>query len=80
MARDKKAFEDSGKRAHLTKALDALDTARSKLKVVHKGCVSGDKNPRWEGWYLPENRRPNNGFPTQEMLDFIETNLEQLHQ
>jgi hypothetical protein len=78
MAKDKKAFEDSGNGVHIEKALEALYLARRKLEVVHEACVSGDKNPRWKGWYLPENRRPNNGFPTQEMLKLIEHNLEHL--
>ncbi len=75
MAKDKKQFEDSGDKAKLEKAISSLDAARQTLIVVHDRCISGDKNPTWEGWYNPENRRPNNGFPTQEMLDAIEVNL-----
>jgi hypothetical protein len=33
--------------------------------------LDGDKNPRWKGWYDPAKRRPNNGFPTHEMLEEI---------
>jgi hypothetical protein len=33
--------------------------------------LDGDKNPRWKGWYDPAKRRPNNGFPTREMLEEI---------
>lgn len=75
MAKDKKRFEDSGDRTWLKKAIEGLDAARQTLRVVHERRVSGDKNPRWEGWYQLENRRPNNGFPTHEMLDAIEANL-----
>ena len=75
MAKDKKQFEDSGDKAYLKNARDGIDAARQTLKTVHNRCVSGDKNPTWEGWYNPENRRPNNGFPTQEMLNAIEANL-----
>ncbi len=75
MAKDKKQFEDSGDKAKLEKAINSLDATRQTLIVVHDRCISGDKNPTWEGWYNPENRRPNNGFPTQEMLDAIEVNL-----
>lgn len=75
MAKDKKQFEDSGDSVFLEKAIEQLDAARTTLNLIHDGCKSGDKNPRWEGWYYPENRRPNNGFPTQEMLDIIEAEL-----
>ncbi len=74
-AKDKKQFEDSGDKAMLKKAIDRLDAARQTLEVVHQRCITGDKNPTWEGWYNPKNRRPNNGFPTQEMLNAIEANL-----
>jgi len=75
MAMDKKQFEDSGDRAFLEKAIEQLGAARMKLDLVHEGCLTGDKNPGWDGWYYPENRRPNNGFPTREMLNIIEANL-----
>jgi len=78
MGKDKKQFEDSGDKAYLQKAIDGLDAARQTLEVIHQGCVSGDKNPTWEGWYYPENRRPNNGFPTMEMLNVVEENLKRI--
>jgi hypothetical protein len=75
MAKDKKQFEDTGDKTYLQKAIDRLAIARSALKIVHDRCVSGDKNPTWKGWYKPENRRPNNGFPSYKMMDDIERNL-----
>lgn len=78
MAKNKKQFEDSRDGVFLEKAIEGIDAARQALEVIHEGCKSGDKNPRWEGWYYPENRRPNNGFPTMEMLNTIEANLNSL--
>ena len=75
MVRDKKQFEESGDPVFLDKAIEKLDAARLTLDIIYKGAGSGDKNPGWEGWYLPGNRRPNNGFPTLEMLNAIEENL-----
>ncbi len=75
MTQYKKQFEDTGDKDYLKKALDGMDDARKKLEVVYERSIKGDKNPVWKGWYHPENRRPNNGFPTFEMLDAIEHNL-----
>ena len=55
-----------------TEALALLKTTRAELEVIYKNSIKGDKNPRWKGWYHPTQRRPNNGFPTIEMMDAIE--------
>jgi len=75
MAKFKKQFEDSNNSIYLDKAIDRIDAARLALDNIYERCNTGDKNPIWKGWYNPENRRPNNGFPTPEMLDLIEKNL-----
>jgi hypothetical protein len=75
MAILKKEFEETGDKSKLEQALKLLDKARSDLETVHKRTLEGDKNPRWKGWYDPAKRRPNNGFPTQEMLNEIESRL-----
>lgn len=49
-----------------------LKKARNQLDTIYKNLEVGDKNPKWKGWYLPAQRRPNNGFPTVEMLNAIE--------
>lgn len=54
-----------------------LKTARNQLDVIYKNRQQGDLNPRWEGWYNPANRRPNNGFPTVAMLDAIELSIKE---
>lgn len=75
MALLKKTFEETGDKSNLEEALKLIEKARSDLKIVYQRSMDGDKNKRWEGWYDPAKRRPNNGFPTFEMLDIIETDL-----
>lgn len=53
-------------------ALAQLKTARLQLDVIYNNSMEGDQNPRWKGWYDPAQRRPNNGFPSVEMMDAIE--------
>lgn len=79
MSKAKKQFEDTGDKIYLEQALKGLDSARHTLDIVHERCITGDNNPTWQGWYSPENRRPNNGFPTQAMLDVVEDNLKSLN-
>lgn len=78
MAELKRRFEDTGDKAFLVKAIGKIDKARNALDVVYKRRLKGDQNPNWNGWYDPANRRPNNGFPTVEMLDLVEKNLKSL--
>ncbi|WP_319268665.1 glycosyl hydrolase 115 family protein [uncultured Draconibacterium sp.] len=78
MAKLKKQFEDTGNEALRQKAIAQIEHARSALKMVYQRRLTGDKNPTWKGWYHPANRRPNNGFPTQEMLNRVEKNLKTL--
>lgn len=54
------------------KAKSLLKKARNQLDLIYENRLKGDINRRWEGWYDPAKRRPNNGFPTAEMLDAIE--------
>jgi hypothetical protein len=62
----KKGFEDTCNRDLIIKALLLLDKAETQLGVVYKNSLEGDGNPKWENWYNPEIRRPNNGFPKME--------------
>jgi len=57
-------------------ATGLLQKARGQLTVIYENRMKGDRNPRWKGWYNPAQRRPNNGFPTMEMLDAIEGAIE----
>lgn len=78
IAQLKKQFEDLADKDALAKAIERVTRARKLLEVVYNRRLEGDKNRNWNGWYNPENRRPNNGFPTLQMVDDIETNLNSL--
>jgi hypothetical protein len=75
MALLKKTFEETGDKTSLEEALKLLEKAGSELNIVYKRSLEGDKNERWAGWYDPVKRRPNNGFPTLEMLNKIGSDL-----
>lgn len=74
----KREYETSNDIAYLKKALVILKDAEKKLDNIYQNRLEGDKNPKWKRWYDPAIRRPNNGFPTQEMLNGIERNLTQI--
>jgi hypothetical protein len=75
-AKQKKAFDESGKKENLQEAILQFNAAMKALEPVLQRSLDGDKNPRWKGWYDPVKRRPNNGFPTNEMLEEIKHKLE----
>ncbi|WP_276166992.1 glycosyl hydrolase 115 family protein [Zobellia alginiliquefaciens] len=75
MAIMKKQYEETSEEKTLNAIKLMLPSARAQLEVVYENRKSGDKAPKWKNWYNPEIRRPNNGFPTFEMLDKIESNL-----
>ena len=75
MAKLKKAYEESGNIDKIEEALEILTVARKDLKKIYDNRLKGDEMPKWEGWYHPKNRRPNNGFPTDAMMDAIHANL-----
>ncbi len=78
MAKLKKAYEESGDIEGIKEALEVSIVARKDLKKIYDNRLEGDGIPKWEGWYHPENRRPNNGFPTTDMMDVIDNNLQNL--
>lgn len=69
----KRAYEQNPSNALRLSAIDLLKKTKEQLTIVYENRMKGDKNPHWEGWYNPAQRRPNNGFPTMEMLEVIET-------
>jgi hypothetical protein len=75
MAELKKRFEETGNKKILEEAILHLRKAKNDLDTINQRNLEGDKNQQWKGWYDPAKRRPNNGFPTMEMLDSIEANL-----
>ncbi|MGB3152000.1 MAG: glycosyl hydrolase 115 family protein [Maribacter sp.] len=71
----KKDFEQNGDISQLEKAQSLVGQARKDLETIYERRLVGDKNEKWKGWYDPKIRRPNNGFPTHEMLNAIADNL-----
>lgn len=78
VAKLKKEYEETGDRTKLRAAASQLNEAEKALETVYGRKVSGDKDIRWKGWYNPSKRRPNNGFPTLEMIDQIKLKLSEL--
>lgn len=78
MALLKKQFETTKDIKYLNEAISLLPTAKNKLKIVFDHRSSGDINDKWKNWYSIAIRRQNNGFPTYEMLDAIEANLNKM--
>ncbi|OWW26040.1 hypothetical protein B4Q04_10705 [Zobellia sp. OII3] len=71
----KKQFEDTGDDKFLNDAQALLPQAKEQLEIIYRNRKTGDKEVKWKNWYNPEIRRPNNGFPTFQMLDQITLNL-----
>lgn len=68
----KRQYEQNPSESLHQSAIDLLKKSRKQLAIVYDNRMKGDRNPRWKGWYNPAQRRPNNGFPTVEMMDAIE--------
>lgn len=58
--------------------LETLKNAQEQLTEIQKTREKGDRNPRWAGWYDLGKRRPNNGFPTQQMIEEALNNAKSL--
>lgn len=54
-----------------------LKRANERLEKIVASTKSDSKDPKWEGWYDLSKRRPNNGFPTAEMLKTIEVAIDE---
>ncbi|NAS12994.1 glycosyl hydrolase 115 family protein [Poritiphilus flavus] len=78
MAKLKKMYEETGNTVKIEEAFAVLADARNDLRIIYENRLKGDGIPKWEGWYHPRNRRPNNGFPTVAMMDAIDSNLQNL--
>ncbi|SHJ03260.1 glycosyl hydrolase 115 family protein [Pseudozobellia thermophila] len=75
----KRQYEETGD-PEMVKAIEKmLPRAKKQLKEIYKHRKRGDKAKKWEHWYAPEIRRPNNGFPTFEMLEAIDQNLKTIN-
>ena len=54
------------------KAKEIVASAKAKLAEVYNRRLTGDKDPKWDTWYDPSKRRPNNGFPDDKSAAVIE--------
>lgn len=68
--------EKGGKSLDVVATNLLLEKAKNNLNTVYERRMSGDRNKKWAGWYDPSKRRPNNGFPTPDMLNLIEEAVE----
>ena len=71
----KREFENTNKKEALDKAIRLQQDLEGQLNELYKNRLEGDRNPKWAGWYDPKIRRPNNGFPSKQMLEAIKANL-----
>lgn len=71
----KKKYETAVDVILIEEALRTLNNAKKNLAIVYDNRIKGDKNQKWNQWYDPSIRRPNNGFPTMEMIHQISENL-----
>ncbi len=53
-----------------------IKSAEANLQQLYDRRRAGDKNPRWTGWYQPEKRRPNNGFPNEAELNAVAAHID----
>ncbi|MDO7171660.1 glycosyl hydrolase 115 family protein [Mariniflexile sp. AS56] len=74
----KKEFEDTKNPEALEQAKALIAEAKQKLETIYKNRASGDLDDKWKNWYSIKIRRQNNGFPTTEMLEDIEANLNKM--
>lgn len=63
--------EDDAVQLDREHAIELLEETERLLSVVYDRRKRGDRNELWKGWYDPAKRRPNNGFPTQAMLEDV---------
>ncbi|MEP2238770.1 MAG: glycosyl hydrolase 115 family protein [Maribacter sp.] len=75
MALLKKEYETTKNQKYLNQAKAMLPKAKKELDIIFEHRSSGDIDDKWKNWYAIGNRRQNNGFPTYEMLNAIEANL-----
>ncbi len=78
MSKLKNQFEITKNNQFLEEAKKLVPEAKNKLDQIYKRRASGDLDDKWKDWYAIKNRRRNNGFPTFEMLETIENNLNKM--
>lgn len=74
----KRKFETNKDSKYLEEVIGLLPEAKQKLEKIYNNRETGDLDKKWDNWYSIKIRRQNNGFPTLEMLSYIETNLNKI--
>lgn len=77
-ARLKQAYLSGGGKQKIAEAVQLMGQAMRQMQAINATCKEGDRNPKWDTWYDPVKRRPNNGFPTTDMIAYIQQHLTKL--
>lgn len=78
MSHLKQAYLTGGGKQQLAAAEKLAVQAMQQMTAINDTCHAGDRNPKWATWYDPLKRRPNNGFPTTDMIAAIQQHLRKL--
>ncbi|CAL1518706.1 glycosyl hydrolase 115 family protein [Chitinophaga sp. MM2321] len=74
----KQAYATGHQKKDIDEAKKLVKKSFRQLEAINNTCQQGDKDAKWKTWYDPAKRRPNNGFPTPDMITAIQRNLQQL--
>lgn len=77
-AKLKQAYLQGGDKQNIITAAQLATQAMQQMEAINTTCREGDRNPKWDTWYDPAKRRPNNGFPTTGMIALIQQQLHKL--
>ena len=80
MASLKRQFEIGHNKNALESAITEMEKLSAELHMLYDNRLDNSEIDKWKGWYDPKIRRPNNGFPTSEMLFQISENLRKMNQ
>lgn len=75
MALLKREHETTANADALAQTRELFEQTRLNFARLHERRLAGDRLERFAGWYDPAIRRPNNGFPSEQDLEAIESNL-----
>jgi hypothetical protein len=69
--RKKLIYDKDGDEEVQREILEGLERANMLLQEIYKNTGIPSADSKWNGWYDPAKRRPNNGFPTVQMMNEI---------
>ncbi|MCF8262672.1 MAG: glycosyl hydrolase 115 family protein [Melioribacteraceae bacterium] len=65
----KEVYLQKKNQTDLNSFIEKIHEANDILQSHTSNKIKGDKNMDWATWYYPSKQRPNNGYPTEEMLN-----------